>query len=119
MGQPDEIAGQHHHRRAPAPARRRPLQGHFRIAVPQLQHYLPGQLHHPMVNQEEAGQPMVTNQRKLLVQPIPNPPVDPVVAPARRLPAQLLKPALGVVSIGYRAVGKAVTVGHVVRQVEV
>ena len=89
------------------------------MASAQLQHHIPGQLHDAVIDQKEPGQAVPPYQRELLLQPLPNPSVDPPVTPLHRLPAQLLQPALGIITRRYRHIREGVPPTQISRQPEV
>ena len=84
----------------------------------QFPHHLARQLDDAVVDQEEAGQPVLADSAKLFVQTVPDPARHASVTVPGGLQAHGFQPALGIMALRRRGVGEAVAVGHVVLQVE-
>ena len=108
VGEADQVAHQHGHRRAPAPARRPLLQGDLPVAEPQVDHHVAGDLDYVVVDQEEAGQVVPADEAELLVQPLADAGRHGAVPPYHGPAAELLQVGLGGVAVGHRVVGEAV-----------
>ena len=118
MGEANQVAHHHYHGGAPSPSGRQPRDRGLPIRMPQFPHCLARQLDHAVVDQEEAGQPVLADAAKLLVQPVPDPARHTSIAVPGGLQAHGLQPALGVMARRRRGVGEAVASGHVPFQVE-
>ena len=90
--QANQIPHQHGHRGAAPPSRREPLQGRFLVSPSQLQHDLAGQFHHPVIDEKEPRQAMLSDEPEFLIQAFSHPPVAAAVASRCRLLAEPLQP---------------------------
>ena len=116
VGQADEIAHQHGHRRPPATARRTLLQGYLHVAQAQFDHNLPGHLDDVVIDEKKPGQVVPLQQPELLLQAGLHLRGDAAVPAHRRLSAQALQVGLGRVVLGHRVIWEAVI--QVVGEVE-
>ena len=116
VGQTDQVAHQHGHRRAPPPPWRAFFQRYLGVAQAHLDHDLPGHLDDLVVDQEESRQIVFPDQPELLLQPVFDFLVYAAVAALRGLTAQVFQVALGSGALGDRVVRELV--GQVLSQVE-
>ena len=85
----------------------------------QLQHDLPSQFHHPVINKKETRQTVLTDELELLIQSLSHPPIDTAVASRGRLLAEPLQPRLGIVARWRGHLREAVAAGHKIQRAEI
>ena len=95
MGDAQQIAHQHRHRRAPAAPRRVELHGRLRVRQAQVHGHLLGQQHNVAVDEEETGQVVLLDEAELQVQALTHLRGDTAVPPLGRLIANAFEVGLG------------------------